>query len=256
MTKGLAVVTGASTGIGYELAACCADDGYALVVCADEMEIELAAEKLRRRGTTVEAVIADLGTEDGVEKLCAAIGDRPVDLLLANAGRGLGHAFLDQDFEEAKDVIDVNVTGTVSLIHKLGRRMRERGSGRILITGSVAAFLPGAFQAVYNGSKAFLENFSFGLRNELKDSGVTVTCLMPGPTETDFFERAHMEDTPVGQKDKADPAKVASDGFQAMMKGESGVVSGFMNRVQTAFSGILPETILAQMHRRMAEPEH
>ncbi|MEX2615500.1 MAG: SDR family NAD(P)-dependent oxidoreductase [Alphaproteobacteria bacterium] len=252
----LAVVTGASTGIGYELARCCAEDGYDLIICAEEPRIEYAARKLRDAGARqVEAVQADLATENGVDRLCAWIGDREVDALLANAGVGLGHGFLDQDLGEAKGVIDLNITGTISLIQKIGRGMRDRNRGRILVTGSIAGFVPGSFQAVYNGTKAFLDSFSYALGNELKDSNVTVTCLMPGPTETEFFDRAHMEDTRVGQDDdKTDPAKVARDGYEAMKNGESGIVSGFMNKVETTFAGLVPETVLAQLHRRRAEP--
>jgi uncharacterized protein len=255
MTSGLAVVTGASTGIGYELAKCCAEDGYDLVICADEAEIEDAAADLRQAGVSVESVRADLATLEGVDKLWRAVGDRPVDLLLANAGRGLGGAFFDQDLSQALDVVQLNVAGTIALIHCLIRPMRARNRGRILITGSIAGHMPGAFQAVYNGTKAFLDSFSLALRNELKNTDVTVTCLMPGPTETEFFARADMLDTPVGQKqNKDDPAKVARQGYVAMLKGESGVVTGFMNKVQSTFAGIIPEPVLAQMHRRMAEP--
>lgn len=251
----LAVVTGASTGIGYELAKLCAKDGYDLVVCADEAEINAAADRLGQLGTKVEAVRADLGTEHGVEELWRAIGTRPVDVLVANVGRGLGGAFLDQEFEKAKDVVDVNVTGTLSLIHKVGRRMRERDRGRILVTGSIAGFIPGSFQAVYNGTKAFLDSFAEALMNELKDTDVTVTCLEPGPTETAFFERAEMLDTPVGRDDsKDDPAMVAKVGYDAMQKGQGQVASGFMNKVQATFAGIIPDAVLAEMHRRMARP--
>jgi uncharacterized protein len=256
VTRPLAVVTGASTGIGRELARACIEDGYDAIVCADEPEIEAAAAELRQGEATVEAVEADLATREGTEKLLAAIGDRPVDALLANAGVGLGDAFLDQDLHAAERVVALNVSGTIALVHALGRRMRARGQGRILITGSVAGFLPGSFQAVYNGTKAFLDSFSMALRNELKDSGVTVTCLMPGPTETEFFARADMLDTPVGRSDKADPADVARQGYAAMKAGKSGVVTGFMNKVQTLFAGIIPDTVLAEMHRRTAEPDH
>ena len=256
MTRPLAVVTGASTGIGRELARVCVEDGYDAIVCADEPEIEGAAAELRRDGATVEAVQADLATEDGTKRLLAAIGDRPVDALLANAGIGLGDAFLDQDLRAAERVVELNVTGTLALVHALGRRMRARGRGRILIVGSIAGFLPGSFQAVYNGTKAFLDSFSMALRNELKDSGVTVTCLMPGVTDTEFFERAGMLDTPIGRSDKkADPADVARQGYDAMKAGKSGVVTGFMNKVQTVFAGIIPDTVLAEMHRRTAEPD-
>jgi uncharacterized protein len=254
VSKGLAIVTGASSGIGLELAKCCAEDGYELLICSDTDEIEEAARELRSTRAQVGTVQADLATEAGVGRLVGAIGERPVEALLANAGIGLGDAFLDQDLARALRVVDLNVKGTVALVHPVGRRMRTAGRGRILITGSIAGFMPGSFQAVYNGTKAFLDSFSMALRNELKDTGVTVTCLMPGATETDFFETAEMLDTKVGQAEKADPADVARQGYRAMMNGDSGVVTGFMNKVQTAFSGIIPDTVLAQMHRRMSEP--
>lgn len=174
--------------------------------------------------------------------------------LIANAGRGLAHVFLDQDFAAARHVIDTNDTGTVYLIQRVARAMRDPISGRILITGSVAGFIPGSFQAVYNGTKAFLDSFSFALRNEPKDSGVSVTSLMPGPTETEFFDRADMLDTSVGQDDKADPAKVARDGHEAMMAGRGEVVSGWKNKRQVAMAGIMPASVLAEQHRKLAEP--
>ena len=193
--KPLAIVTGASSGIGYELAKLCAQNGYDLLIAADRAAIHDAAKEFQALGAEVEAVEADLATLEGVDKLYAAAKGRPVDALLANAGHGLGHAFLDQDFAEVRHVIDTNITGTIYLIQKVGRDMRASGEGRILITGSIAGFMPGTFQAVYNGTKAFIDSFSFALRNELKDTGVTVTCLMPGATETEFFERADMVDT-------------------------------------------------------------
>src|SRR3954468_1985099 len=226
----LAVVTGASTGIGFELARECAKNEFDLVIAANEPELESAADELRREGGTAEEVQADLAPTEGVDRLYEKIGGRPVAALLANAGRGLGHAFLDQDFEDVRYVIDTNVTGTVYLIQKVGRDMRSRNEGRILITGSIAGFMPGSYQAVYNGTKAFLDSFSYAIREELKDTGVTVTCLMPGPTETEFFERADMMDTKVGTDKKDDPGKVAKDGFRAMMAGEGGIVSGWKNK--------------------------
>ncbi|MFC6490974.1 SDR family NAD(P)-dependent oxidoreductase [Nitratireductor sp. GCM10026969] len=251
---GLAVVTGASTGIGHALAICCAEAGYDLVVAADEPEIARAAEEFRAKGVAVEPVEADLGTAQGVEQLYQALAGRPVELLLANAGRGLGHAFLDQETADIRRVIDTNVTGTVLLAHRVGRDMRERNRGRILFTGSIAGFMPGSFQAVYNATKAFIDSFSWALRNELKDTDITVTCLMPGPTDTEFFDRAEMEDTRLGTSDKDDPAKVARAGFDAMMKGESGVVTGFSNKMQAAMAHLMPADWLAEKHRKMAAP--
>jgi short-subunit dehydrogenase len=253
-TRPFAIVTGASTGIGFELAKRCAKEGYDLLIAADERTIEQAATSLRGAGAEVDAIQADLGTTEGVDKLYAAAKGRTVDALLANAGRGLGHAFLDQDFNKARRVIDTNVTGTVYLIHKVGNDMRRCNAGKILITGSIAGFMPGSFQAVYNGTKAFLNSFSFALREELKDTKVTVTCLMPGATETEFFERAEMMDTDVGTMEKDAAAEVASNGFEAMMKGEGDVVSGFKNKVQSAVANVMPAGVLASQHRKMAEP--
>jgi uncharacterized protein len=253
-TRPFAIVTGASTGIGLELAKRCAKEGYDLLIAADEPAIETAATALRSAGAEVEAVQADLATTEGVDKLYAAVKGRSVDALLANAGRGLGHAFLDQDFDKARRVIDTNVTGTVYLIHKVGNDMRQRNVGRILITGSIAGFTPGSFQAVYNGTKAFLNSFSFALREELKDTKVTVTCLMPGATETEFFKRAEMMDTEVGTSEKDDAAEVASNGFDAMMKGEGDIVSGLKNKVQSAVANVTPAGVLASQHRKMAQP--
>lgn len=252
----LAVVTGASTGIGYELAKCCAENGFDLVVAADEARINEAADDFRKLGAQVETVEADLATIEGVDRLYAAAAalNRPVEALLANAGRGLGKGFLDQDFAEVRDVIDTNITGTLYLLQQVGRDMRARNSGRILITGSIAGFMPGSFQAAYNGSKAFLDSFSFALRNELKETNITVTCLMPGATETEFFERADMLDTQVGQSKKDDPADVAKIGFKAMMNGEGDVVTGWKNKLTTAIASVTPAGILAEQHRKMAEP--
>src|SRR3954454_9260926 len=253
-TRPLAIVTGASAGIGYELAKVCAQNGFDLLVAADQPKIAQAAQEFRALGVEAEAVQADLATLEGVDKLYAAAQGRPVDALLANAGHGLGKAFLDQNFDDVRHVINTNITGTIYLVQKVGRDMRSRGKGRILITGSIAGFIPGSFQAVYNGSKAFLNSFSFALRNELKDSEVTVTCLMPGATETEFFERADMLDTKVGQAEKDDPADVAKTGFDAMMRGDGDIVAGMKNKIQSAIANVTPSGMLAEQHRKMAQP--
>ncbi len=252
----LAVVTGASSGIGYELARLFAEDGFDLIIAADRPDIVEARQGLEAVGEgTVEAVQADLSTPVGVDRLQAAIAGRSVDALAANAGHGLGQAFLDQDFDAIERVIHTNVTGTLRLLHLVGRDMRDQGRGQILITGSIAGLIPGAFQAVYNASKAFIDSFSFALRNELKDSGVTVTCLMPGPTDTDFFERAGLMDTKVGQDEhKADAADVARVGYRALQRGDGDVVAGLGNKLQAAMAAVSPQTVLAQQHRKLAEP--
>ena len=254
MSKPLAVVTGASSGIGLELAAICAEEGFDLVVAADRPEITDAADRFRLLGAETTVVQTDLATMTGVDELWRSVAGRPVDALLANAGHGLGRAFLDQDFAAVRHVIDTNITGTVYLVQLVGRQMRDRGQGRILLTGSIAGFMPGTYQAVYNGTKAFVDSFSFALRAELAGTGVTVTCLMPGATETDFFERADMLDTKVGQSEKDDPADVACVGFDAMMRGDGDVVSGWQNKLRSAIANVTPAGMLAEQHRRMAEP--
>jgi short-subunit dehydrogenase len=254
MARPFAIVTGASSGIGYELAARCAREGYDLLIAADMPDIAEASDALRKLGTEVEALDVDLSTTDGVDELCDAIDGRTVDVLLANAGHGLGRGFLDQDFDDVRHVIDTNITGTIYLIQRVARDMRQRGAGRILITGSIAGFTPGTYQAVYNGTKAFIDSFAFALRAELKGTGVTVTCLMPGATETDFFERADMLDTKIGQSKKDDPKDVANVGFDAMMRGDGDVVSGWMNKLRSAIATITPAGMLAEQHRREAEP--
>jgi short-subunit dehydrogenase len=250
-----AIVTGASTGIGFDLAQECAEHGYDLLIAADEPRVVQAAETLRAHGTQVEAVQADLSDRAGVDQLYAAAKGRQVDALLANAGRGLGGAFLDQDPADWMHVVATNITGTLLLVQRVGRDMRQAGSGKILITGSIAGFMPGTYQAVYNGTKAFLDSFSFALRHELKGTGVSVTCLMPGATETDFFERADMMDTKIGQQEKDDPRTVAKAGFEAMLKGTGQVITGWQNKLQSAIAHITPSDTLAEMHRRKAEPQ-
>lgn len=252
----LAVITGSSTGIGRELAKIAASEGYDLVLVADEPTIDAAAGEIRASGVSVEAIEADLASFEGNDRLLAAIGDRRIDILIANAGRGLGHAFVTQSPDDWRRVIDTNVTGTTYLLQKVAQRMVTQGDGRILIVGSIAGLIPGSYQAVYNGTKAYLDSFSYALREELKDTGVGVTVLMPGPTDTEFFRRANMLDTPVGKDDgKEDPAKTARNGWDAMIEGSAHVVSGVKNKIQAALSHLTPDTMLAKQHTKMAKPE-
>lgn len=250
-----AIITGASTGIGFELAHLAAQNGYDLLVVADEPLIEASATDFRRHGGEVEAVEADLATLEGVEKLIDAAKGRTVDLLCANAGRGLGHGFLEQEVADWRRVIDTNITGTLYLLQKVVQPMVARNEGKVLITGSIAGFMPGSFQAVYNGTKAFIDSFADALRNEIKDvDGITITTLMPGATETEFFDRADMLDTKVGSDEKDDPAKVAKNGWDALLAGKAHIVSGWKNKLQAAAAHVTPAAILAEQHRKMAEP--
>jgi short-subunit dehydrogenase len=252
-SRKLAIVTGASSGIGLEIAKLAAADGYDLIVAADTPFVE-AGPALSDFGVQVDELEADLSTKQGVEQLLAKIGDRPVDVLVANAGHGLGHAFLDQAPDEWQHVLNTNVTGTLLLIQPIVRKMVERGEGKVLITGSIAGHMAGSFQAVYNGSKAFVDSFAAALGNEIKDSGVTVTCLKPGATETEFFHRAELDDTKVGQAKKADPADVAKTGWEGMKSGEQAVIYGLKNKMQVAAAGMMTDATTAKLHRAQAEP--
>ncbi len=251
----LAVVTGASTGIGFELASVAAEDGYDLVVVANEPLIDAAAADFRNHGVDVVAVEAELSRLDGVDHLLEQIGDRDIDVLCANAGAGYGGAFVDQTFDQIRHTIDTNVTGTLYLLHRVLPAMIARGSGRILVTGSIVGYIPGTFNPIYNATKAFIDNFTDAVRNEIKESkGVTLTTLMPGATETEFFARADMLDTNVGKAKKADPAGVARDGWKAALAGDDRIISGILNKLQVAATGVVPQSVLAEMHRKVAGP--
>lgn len=254
----LAVVTGASSGIGFAFAKLLAARGFDLVLAADEAEIVEAATRIRTPGTRVWEIETDLSTLAGVDALHGLVERlaRPVDILIANAGRGLGGQFLDQDFAQIRRVLDTNVTGTVCLTQRIGRDMRRRGSGRILIVGSIAGFIPGSFQAVYHGTKAFIYNFTLALADELRDSGVSVTCLMPGVTDTQFFRRADMLDTEAGRStSKDDPAQVAEEGLLALMEGRREVITGWRNKVLSLVAHVTPASILSWQNRRLSAPE-
>lgn len=252
----LAVVTGASTGIGYQLAHLAAEAGYDLLVAANEESINAAAADFKKHGSDVVAVEADLATIKGVDTMLAAIDGRIIDVLCANAGSGTGGAFLDVAVDDWRHSIDTNVTGTLYLLQRVLGDMTARRDGKVLVTGSIAGYIPGSFNAVYNGTKAFIDNFTDALRDELKDhEGVTVTTLMPGATDTEFFARADMLDTRVGKYEhKDDPAKVAREGWDAMMKGEARIISGWYNKAQVAAAGIAPPAVLAALHRGLAKP--
>jgi uncharacterized protein len=255
-TRKLAVVTGASSGLGYELARRAVEDGHALVICADEPEIDEAADRLRRLGGEVEAIRVDLARRTGVEDFWSRIENRDIDLFFANAGRALGHAFHDQDPADIRRLIDLNIVQTTFLLHRVGRKMRARGSGRILVTGSIGGFVPGPFDAVYNGTKAYLDSLCYALQDEWRDLPMTLTCLMPGPTETPIFTRAgnDLADSPIAQDEKDDPVMVARAGYDAMMEGRRGVVPGGKSMAMSMLAGIAPQSLLARLHRMGAEP--
>lgn len=258
LTRPLAVVTGASSGIGYELAKQFAQNGFDLLVTSTGSSINEAAGTLEGLGANVETVQADLATYDGVEALYNKIKEigQPVEAIAINAGVGVGGDFASEtDLKDELNPINLNVVSSVHLAKRVVKDMVERGKGRILFTSSIAALMPGPFEAVYAASKAFIHSFSEALRNELKDTGVTVTALMPGPTDTNFFHRAGMDDTKVGASEKDDPAVVAKQGFSALMAGKDDTIAGSLKtKIQGAVSKILPDPVNAEQHRKLSEP--
>lgn len=257
-TRPLAVVTGASSGIGYELAKQFAQNGFDLLVTASTENVSKAAQACEELGAKVETVQADLATYDGVEALYSKIKatNRPVDAIAINAGVGVGGDFARQsDLKDELNLINLNVVSTVHLAKRVLQDMIERGSGRVLFTASIAALQPGPFEAVYAASKAFVKSFAEAIRNELKDTDITVTALMPGPTETNFFHRAEMDDTKVGADKKDDPAQVAKQGFEALMAGKDSIIAGSLKtKVLGTVSKVLPDVVNAETHRKLSEP--
>ncbi|MBW0101342.1 SDR family oxidoreductase [Pseudonocardia sp. KRD291] len=256
--KPLALVTGASSGIGKETAARLAARGFDLVVCAEDERLTAAAAALRGgTGVDVQEVRADLRRPDEVEKLWSAVAGtgRAVSLAVLNAGVGQGGPFVETDLDDERSVIDLNVTSTVHLGKLVLRDMVARGEGDVLITSSIAATMPGTYQAIYNASKAFLQSFATAVRAELDGTGVSITSVMPGPTETDFFHRAGMDDTAVGAGEKDDAGQVAEQAVAAVLARREKVVAGSLGtKAQGAANDVLPDAAKAAMHRRMAEP--
>jgi uncharacterized protein len=258
-SRQLAVVTGASTGIGFCLAQEFATHGFDVVIAADEERVRESARQIESLGAKVYPVQVDLSHEAEVEKLWREVEatGRPVDAIAINAGIGTAGEFADEtDLRTELKLVDLNVRSTVHLAKLASRQMKARGAGRILITASIAGTMPTPQMAVYGASKAFDLEFAQSLRYELKDTGVTVTALKPGATDTEFFNRARMEDTKLGSKGKEsnDPADVAKQGFEALMAGEQEV---FAESMSTKAAGVLgrfmPDSVKASQHEKMAK---
>jgi uncharacterized protein len=252
----LAVVTGASSGIGYELARELAGRGHDLVLTAEDDAITEAGRHCERLGAAVIAIRADLRAPAEVEQFATQLRDRPVEVLAVNAGVGASGDFVDGTvLADELAVVDLNVRSAVHLTKLLVPAMVARGHGRLLFTSSIAATTPGPFQTVYHASKAFLQSFAQGLREELRGRGVSVTALMPGPTETRFFVRAGMTDTKVGAGPKDPAAEVARQAVDALLAGKDHVVAGSVrNKVQAVAGRVLPDRLLTAVHRKASAP--
>jgi uncharacterized protein len=259
MTQGeLAVVTGASSGIGLELARLFAADGYDLVVVADEPQIDGIAEELSAIGVTVQPVRADLRDPHDVERVYGVVnaGGRTPAAVAFNAGIGRAGRFVDEGLQADLDIIDLNVRSTVHLAKLILADMAQADTGRALFTSSVVAMMPGSYQTMYNASKSFIQSFAEGLHDEFRGTGVSITALMPGPTDTEFFRRASMQDTPLGRMPfKDDPAKTAKQGYEALMQGKQKVVaSSWTSKLTGATAHVLPDSVKALANRLIVTP--
>jgi short-subunit dehydrogenase len=252
MAERLALVTGASSGIGFELAKLFADDGYDLVVAADEDSIEACADMLRRVGVDVRAVQVDLRKPEDVVRLYDAVtaDGRTLAAAALNAGSGRAGPFIEGNLDADLGIIDLNVRSTVQLAKLVLTDMARQGSGRVLFTSSVVAGMPGWNQSMYNASKSFVQSFAEALHDEMRDTGVTVTALMPGPTATEFFRRSGMSDTLLGRMPKDDPARVARQGYDAMMSGERKVLAASLfSKAMGITNWFLPDSVKSAANR-------
>lgn len=253
------LITGGSSGIGKELARLFAVDGYNLILVArDERALENTAAELMQHNVHVHTISKDLSKMEEAKALCDEVNARgwQVDVLVNDAGQGVYGLFKENDLERELDIVHLNICATVILTKHFVREMAARGEGKILNLGSVAGKLPGPWQAVYHATKAFVLSFTTAVREEMKDSGITFTALMPGVTDTDFFNKAGMNDSQVVQDKEAmaDPADVAKDGYEALMAGEDRIISGFKNKVQVSAANLMPDSSVAHQLYEQQKP--
>ena len=251
----LAVITGASSGIGLELTKQFAIHNYDVLMVAEPEGLDAAAEEIRKFNVNVDTLGVDLRTKEGVHAVKERTGERPIEAIAINAGVGLGGRFVETDLHQELDMIDLNVRSSVHLAKHVIPDMVARNRGKVMFTSSVAAVMPAPFEAVYGATKGFLLLFAESLANELKDTEVTVTAILPGPTDTNFFHRAGMDDTKAGKDPKDSPADVAERAYKALEHGtEKAYVGSFKNKIMGMMADLLPDDFGAGQHRKMTEP--
>ena len=259
MDKKTALITGATSGIGLELAKLFAQDHYNLIIVArNEDELLATSESLKEQyNIDVYTIAKDLFEKDSPFEIYDEVQSKglEVNVLVNDAGQGLYGEFADTDLYRELDIIQLNIGAYVSLTKLFLRDMIEKNEGKILNVGSIAGEAPGPWQAVYHGTKAFIHSWSAGIRNELKDTEITVTVLAPGATETDFFRKAEMEDSKIMDTKLSDPADVAKDGYKALMAGEDKIVSGLKNKIQVAVSNLATDSMSAKSMEEQQKPK-
>lgn len=257
--EGYVLITGGSNGIGLELAKVFAANGHSLILVArSEEELQAAREQLQSANVEVVTIVKDLFEPEAAFQLYDEVKRQnlEVSILVNNAGQGEYGLFAETDLQRELDIVQLNISSMLTLTKLFLKDMLAKEGGKILNLSSIASKTPGPWQAVYHGTKAFVQSFSEGIRSELKDSGVTVTALLPGATDTDFFNKAGMEDSKIVQdKDKlADPAKVARDGYDALMSGDDKVISGAKNKMMVGMSNMMSDSAAAEMMKKQQEP--
>jgi len=258
-TNNYALITGATRGIGYELAKLFVKDKYSLAIVArSQEELDRVAAEFRQEGAEVVTFAKDLFKREDAFSLCSEISrlGLEVNVLVNDAGQGAFGLFKDNDIERELDILDLNVAAMVIITKHFVHDMISRNQGMILNLGSIASAIPGPWHAVYHGTKAFVLSFSEALRSELKETNITVTVLMPGVTDTDFFNKADMTKSGIVQDKDAmsNPADVAKDGYDALMAGKDKIVSGFKNKMMVGMDNILPDPAMAAMMKKQHEP--
>lgn len=253
------LITGGTSGIGLELAKLFAQDGYNLVVVArDEAELASTAEIIKKEHQVdVITISKDLFEPDAAFQLYDEVKEKglTIDVLVNDAGQGQYGLFVDTDINRELEIIQLNICSLVVLTKLYLKEMVARGEGKILNVSSIAGKVPGPWQSVYHGTKAFVQSFTMAIRSEVKDKGVVVTALLPGATDTDFFNKADMTESKAVQEGQlAEAAGVAKDGYEALMNNESMVISGFMNKVNVAMGNLLPDQAVADQMKSKQEP--